>query len=304
MQIVPYRELPDRVLKEQFLPLFEQAFNVVLTPEEGELLIALDDRLRESPVGFCALQGDRLAAFMGVMKLPTRTREGRELKALGIWGGVVSPRFLGGGTARAFAGPVMEYAAEKQFASAFTITNRTILAHALLRRAGWSDLRSFPSAYKRSQSPPPAHLIERQPLDWQKIRAIYEEFIRQKAGLVHGPNLFDLARARKLFDEERSILLERGYALLKEQEGVVRVIELIALDDPTREALLDAIEAQAGKAVIDRTVTDEPLFQSYQRRGYFVQKESYLVLMAQSFSGRPVEEVYGSDLFFTSLDMF
>ena len=94
MEIVSYRDLESDSYKEQLSALIDLAFNISITTQEGELISQIDARLRDGPVGFCAVESDRLAGFLGVMDIPTRTLQGSEEMCAGIWGGTTNPVFL------------------------------------------------------------------------------------------------------------------------------------------------------------------------------------------------------------------
>lgn len=113
-----------------------------------------------------------------------------------------------------------------------------------------------------------------------------------------------MVQARRLIDEDKSIVLDDGYALLKESDGVVRVAELVALSDQTLNLLIEKVESRATKAVINRFVLDDNLYAAYQSQGYQVQRESFAMIMGISEGDESINDVFGEDFFLTSLDTF
>ncbi len=73
MKVISYRELEP---KDRFMLLMDQAFWWPLSPAQLERLINLDIRLKNSPVGFCAVENGTLAGYVGVMDIPTKTVSG------------------------------------------------------------------------------------------------------------------------------------------------------------------------------------------------------------------------------------
>ncbi len=66
MKILTYRELER---KSALLPLMEQAFGWPFDPFDFERAIKLDPRLRDSSVGFCAVDEGEVVGYVGVMDL-------------------------------------------------------------------------------------------------------------------------------------------------------------------------------------------------------------------------------------------
>ena len=101
-----------------------------------------------------------------------------------------------------------------------------------------------------------------------RIGTLYEDWVADKTGFVlRQKNLRDLLRARKLIDEDKSIQTEKGYALISERNGVVRIQEVIAESDGGKilDVLLTRAEKNAEKAIIDDLVTDPMIEHAYAR---------------------------------------
>ena len=81
MEIIPYREFQT---KNEFLPLIDQAFPWYFTPKHHKKIIRIDQRFKNSPAGFCAVEDNRLVGFVGVMDIMTRTLD-RTMELLEVY---------------------------------------------------------------------------------------------------------------------------------------------------------------------------------------------------------------------------
>ena len=146
MKIVEYRDLSK---KDEFLPLMYQAFLWPFTPIEFENVIAKDERLR-GPVDYCAIEKDKLAGFVGVMDIPTKTVEGVEWVG-GIWCVATAPQFAHRGVCKSLMARAHEYFETNGYQFSFLYTSRTIIAYNLYRKLGYREVEKyneFPTAYK------------------------------------------------------------------------------------------------------------------------------------------------------------
>ena len=109
----------------------------------------------------------------------------------------------------------------------------------------------------------------------------------------------------KIIQPDKTIQTEKGYVLLKEDEGNVVVKEIISLTKEETRKLIGRIEERASKTVIDRIVLDDQTLNAYQSEGYMVLKQSYGVLMAKPLT-RPAtfRQVYGEKFYLSSADSF
>jgi hypothetical protein len=70
MKIVPYRDLES---KNGLLPLLDHTFYWVFDHRQFEDLVEIDSRLKNSPVGFSAVEDGRIIGHVAVKDLATRT---------------------------------------------------------------------------------------------------------------------------------------------------------------------------------------------------------------------------------------
>lgn len=304
MKIITYRELEP---KDEFMVLMEMAFFWPMVPSQFEKIINLDIRLKNSPVGFCATEKGRLAGFVGVMDIPTKTVDGTEEIVGGIYAVATNPLFAKRGICKVLMDRAHHYFQEREYQFSFLTTSRTIIAYALYQKMNYVEIEKvnrFPIAYKVLGK---EKVVKRfgARLNEKKIYQIYQEFVKDKTGfIVRQKDFLRLFLEQKRFDEKKSIPEKNGYALLSEFRNVIKIQELVSLDDRTYEKLLDQVESFAQGGVIDRMVTDEKLLQIYKDRGYRIQEGDHGVLMVKKLGEVDFEERYGDAFHIGMLDLF
>ncbi|HVP36694.1 MAG TPA: GNAT family N-acetyltransferase [Terriglobales bacterium] len=304
MKIVTYRELEP---KDRFMLLMDQAFWWPLSPAQLERLISLDIRLKNSPVGFCAVENGNLAGYVGVMDIPTKTVSGNVETVGGIWCVATNPRFAKKGICKTLMDKAHQYFLQKKYPFSFLCTSRTIIAYAIYVRMGYVEIEKvndYPEAYKVLGESRPERKSETE-LDQNKITKLYQEFVKDKTGFsVRQKNFMELLSERKKFDDKRSILTQNGYALVSGPKEVSRIMEIISPDEETYHGLLDQVESFSPNGVIDRMVTDEKLHQVYKDRGYCIEDGDHGVVMVKKLAQAEFEEEYGDSFHMGMLDMF
>ena len=304
MDIVTYRELEP---KDDFMLLMEMGFGSPLSPVRFEKIIDLDIRLRNGPVGFCAVENGRVLAFVGVMDIPTKTVDGDEMMVGGIYDVVTHPGFAKRGLCRALMDRAHAYFEENKYPFSFLLTNRTIIAYALYKKMGYVEIEKFsqyPTAYKILRKDEPEKKLQAE-LNPEKIHKLYFEYVKDKTGfVVRQKDFINVFLAWKNFESKRPIHQQNGYALIAEMRGSVRIRELISLDDRTYWSLLDQVESLAEAGIVDRLVADENLLEIYKARGYNIQQGDHLTFMVKKLSDFEFESTYGDGFQIRALDLF
>lgn len=304
MKIITYRELEP---KDEFMILMEMAFWHPTAPSTFEKNINSDIRLKNSPVGFCAVENKRLAGFVGVMDIPTKTVDGTEEIVGGIYAVATNPLFAKRGICKVLMDRAHHYFKEKKYQFCFLSTSRTIIAYALYQKMDYVEIEKvnrFPITYKVLGK---EKVVKRfgAKLNQEKIYQIYQEFVKDKTGfVVRQKDFVRLFLEQKRFDEKKSIQGKNGYALLTEVKDAVKIQELVSLNDRTYEKLLDQVESYAQGGVIDRMVTDEKLLEIYKVRGYSIQEGDHSVFMVKKLGNLEFEERYGDAFHIGMLDLF
>ena len=304
MKIVTYHQLEP---KDSFMLLMDQAFWWPLSPSQLDKIINLDIRLKNSPVGFCAVEDGKLAGFVGVMDIPTRTVSRNEETVGGIWCVATNPRFAKRGISKTLMDKAHQYFQEKKYHFSFLTTSRTIIAYAIYVKMGYVEVEKvnlYPEAYKVFNEVKP-ELKSETGLDSAKIFNIYQESVRDKTGFVVRQNDFlAVSSERKRFDEKKSIQIENGYALVGGPREVSRIMELVSLDEQTYHKLLDQVESMTPNGVIDRMITDEKLLKIYKSRGYRIEEGDHGVVMVKKLGKFDFEEKYGDAFHIGMMDLF
>jgi len=304
MRIATYRELQS---KDELLPLFQHAFWWPFNPKEFEKIIKADPRLQDSPVGYAAIKNKHLVGFVGVMDIATCTLQGSEENVGGIWGVVTHPAHARKGIFTALMQRSHEYFREKGYNFSLLNTSKSLIAYALYQKLGYRDVIVYPSAYKVIKETRKATKKsgKKTKLDWNKILEIYNQVTQDKTGfVVRSTQYGKMLETRKRIQPGKSIVTDKGYALLKEDTGNVAVQEIIALTKEEVSKLITQIEGKAAKAVIAEAVLDNDLQRAYLSRGFMFLEDSYDLLMFKPLTNASFTEVYGNEFYAAATDYF
>src|SRR4030042_533435 len=308
MEIRTYRELEST---DELLPLLDHAFRWTFNRRSFEQVAKMDQRLKDSPIGFCGLEGRHIIGFVGVMDLPTRTLKGNVEHVGGVYGVATLPGQTRKGICTALFERVHEYFREKGYRFSVLGTSHTIVAYGLYRKLGYADLFECPSAYKlikTKQTKLPKRKTDKPDLD--KMLKIYNERVKGKTGfVVRDAAYFKLLKKTEGFTQKECIVDKEGYVLFKEVKGMwgngIWIRELVAINAKQMNNRLDKAEAKAKEMIYDRAVMDEKLLQVYRSRGYMVQERSHGVMMVKPLAAEAnFGKTYGDRFYMTGLDFF
>jgi predicted acetyltransferase len=200
-----------------------------------------------------------------------------------------------------------QYFQQKKYPFSFLCTSRTIIAYAIYVRMGYVEVEkvnSYPEAYKVLGEVKPEGKSETG-LDQSKIFNLYQEFVKDKTGFaVRQKNFLEVLSERKKFDDKKSVLMQKGYALVSGPREVSRIMELVSSDEQSYHNLLDQIESFSPNGVIDRMITDDKLHQVYKDRGYCIEEADHGVVMVKRLAQAEFEEKYGNAFHMGMMDMF
>lgn len=305
MEIVTYRELEA---KDDLMMLMDIAFWWPITPKAMEDRMNLDARLRDSPVGFCAVEDRRLTGYLGVMDIPTKTISGETELVGGIWAVATNPGLVRRGICKTLMEKAHDYFRSRNYRFSFLCTGRSIIAYSIYSKMGYKEVESvnqLKAAYRvlDQRESRKKHL----PLyiDPEKTYGVYEKFAQGKTGfVVRQKDFITMHAKRKAFDEKKSILKPNGYALLSESDKVIKVRDMAALDLDTYGELIDETEQLAQNAVINGSIADQALVELYQSKGYRLQAGHNGVVMAKSLADVNADQVYGGNFYLAPLDWF
>jgi GNAT superfamily N-acetyltransferase len=305
MKIVTYRELKP---KADIMMLMDMAFWWPVSPQVMEEEMNSDDRLKDGPVGFCAVEHDRLIGYVGVMDITTRTASGQTEMVGGIWAVATNPASARKGICKNLMEKAHQYFKSRDYRFSFLCTGRTIIAYRIYRGMEYEEVEAvnqLKAVYKVLDKPQREEKGVPSYIDPDRIFHIYQQFIQNKIGFALRQRDFAAMYAkRKRYDQKISILKPKGYALLLDSEKVTKVRDMTALDYDTYGALIDETEDHAQNGVINGSVDDDKLLELYRSKGYLVQNGHNGVVMVKALKEARFEEVYGRSFYIGALDWF
>jgi len=306
MIIVPYEELRD---PRDFFELMEACFGEVAAPEHPELLRRYDERRREE-FGFGVYRGRTLASFIGVAELTVRTRSGETEAALGIHHVATHPAYARQGLSRRLFDLVHERYAEAGRRFSFLYTSRTLIAPALYRDLGYTEM---PLAGARA---PRALLILPQVRKHPKpnrtrvseldaAERIFAEKTAGEVGFVVRPRGWILSRLRQWKQKPDDVFIDRdGYAFTQPDTFGRRIDEFICRNRATYVRLLGRIATATRGGLVDYYVRDPILRGIYAERGARFRRETYSSLMVKPLTRATFRSVFGPRFFQSPVDQF
>ena len=302
MEIISCRDLTN---KNDLLPLMCLAFGWPFNPQEFEEIARIDPRLKDSPIGFCALEDGKVVGFAGVADLTTKILEGRIEQAGGLWGVAVLPSHSRKGISTALIKTSHKYFSDKGYRFSFLTTFRTTIAYNFYRKLGYEDVIEFPSVYKFVEKKPPKRKKKNE-IDLEKIAKIYDDFIMDKTGIVvRDENYLKILYKREKIKPEMILLDKSGYAIFKDEGKILRIKEIVANSTEEAKKLIHSLKHNAKQVVYDTMVLDEKMLKSYESLEYIVHRRSYwLVMVKQLTNNATFKQVYGENFYMTSLDWF
>jgi len=305
MKVETYRELES---KDELFPLIDQALWEYLNPIEFEQDIEADPRLKHSPIGYAAVENGLIIGFVGVMDMVTRSVDGSEVKVGGIWDVATHPAHTRTGVATTLMQRTHENLQERDYRFSLLTSGRADIAYNFYKKLGYEEVLTFPSAYKIIK--PTKKLVKaarrKMKPDWNAILRVYRQVTEDRTGLViRSEKYMKMLEQRKIIQPEKTIQTEKGYALLKEDEGKVSIKEIMALTKEETTRLLRKVEEKALKTVADRAVLSDRTMDAYKSEDYMTLTQSYGVLMAKSLTkSATFKGTYGDKFYLTSVDLF
>ena len=306
MRIVPFNELRD---PHDFFELMEACFNEIAQPEHASEIQRWDTR-RKGEFGFGIYSGRTLAAFVGVMDLPVRTRSGSIETALGLHHVATHPAFARRGLARELLEFVHDRAARTGRRFSFLSTNKNWIAYPLYRRIGYEDLRVIGRATPRAVrilNPGRKRRVRNRTsrADLAHVEALFAELTAGRTGMVVREPGWLNARLRQHKQRRAEVFLDRdGYAATEPDAFGRWIREFFARDRAAFERLLDRIIATGCKGLVDCCVLDPVLAGIYRERGFRFRYDTYQALMAKPLARVSVRQAFGPLFFWTTVDQF
>jgi GNAT superfamily N-acetyltransferase len=305
MKILSYRDLES---KDGLLPLLDHAFNWVFNQHEFENIMKIDPRLKDGPIGFCAVENERIIGHVGVMDLVTRTVEGKVEYVGGLYGVATLPGYTRRGVSTALMNTAHQYFKEKNYRFSLLATSPALIAHEFYRKLGCMDLIEYPSAYKvvKVKKSRFSKKEKAAKLDLDRILKIYNEFSKDKTGFVirDKPYLRMVKKVERITSKQ-CMILDRGYVMFREDKSGIGIRELVALDTTEMHMLISLMEERTKGVVYDRAVLNNALRDVYRSRGYMIQDRGYGLMMYKPLTAdASFGQIYGDKFYLSRLDTF
>ncbi|NIO38116.1 GNAT family N-acetyltransferase [Candidatus Bathyarchaeota archaeon] len=304
MKIITYRELQS---KGELLPLFQHAFWYPFNPKEFEKIIRADPRLKNGPVGYAAVEDDHIVGFVGVMDIVTRTIQDSEEVVGGIWGVVTHPVHARKGIFKTLMQRSHSYFKEQGYKFSLLYTSKILIAYAFYRKLGYKDTMVYPSAYKiiKEERKTAKKTRKKIKLDWGKLVELYNQKTKNCTGFVIRDKQYGrMLETRKRIQPEKSVVTDKGYAFLREDEGNMYIKEIIALSKEETGKLISEIEEKTAKEIIYEKVAGKDTLETCKSHGYMIMREGYDLLMSKQLADTTFTETYAKKFYTTSADSF
>jgi predicted N-acetyltransferase YhbS len=305
MKIQTYRELES---KDGLVPILDHAFNWIFNQKQFDDFIRIDPRVKDGPVGFCAVDNGRIIGHVGVMDLATRTVTGNVEYAGGLFGVATLPGHTHRGVCRALMKKAHEYFAEKHYRFSFLSTSPALIAHSFYVNLGYADLVEYPTAYKtfHKKVAGRSEYARLSGFDPERVLRIYGEFTREKTGfVVRDEKYLKMLRKIEKIKPKQCLIDEEGYVIFREDKTGTWIRELVALNRSQMHKLIGILETRARGPIFDRAVLHKELLGVYEARGYVTLKNGYSVFMYKPLvDDASFSQTYGGNFFLTRLDSF
>ncbi len=306
MKIITFDELKDSY---QFLRVMDASFGWCATPQRIAKIRKLDERYKY-PFGFCMMEGETLAGFVGVIYIPVKTVDGKIEKVGGIHAVATYPAFIRQGVAKRLMDKAHEHFKQLGFRFSFLWTGKSLVAHSLYEKLGYSDipaLNYLPRAYKflPEKKTRISKRKKKPAVNLKLISSIYEKAMQNRTGFaVRIKNWVKVAMLEKRFGPKDIILEQDGYALTEFSYDTLFIMEFIANNPKTYHRIIDRLKKKGKLVLLDAFVHDPILFAIYQKLGFRFRYGTYASLMVKPLTDVSFEQAFGDKFYFSQIDGF
>jgi GNAT superfamily N-acetyltransferase len=306
MRIITFDEIPNHY---EFMKLMHAAFGWAESAERTARWRRYDVRYKH-PYGFALEWGTRLLGFVGTIDLPVRIREGKTETVGGIHSVATDPDCSRSGVATRLLEHAHDYFRRQGYRYSLLCTSRSLVAHALYKRLGYSEiavLARFPRAYR---SYPEKKKRERKSkkrgrLDSVRIMRIFDQALAGYTGCAVRPKNWPQVWLRnREVKPENVIVLDDGYAFTNSWGGTMFVDEIVALNRAAYVGLLERLRKRGKSAIVVTHVWNPALQQILKAKGYSLFYGRYGVRMAKPLTAAAFEPAFGERFCFSPLDAF
>jgi ribosomal protein S18 acetylase RimI-like enzyme len=310
MQILPYTELED---KSDIYLLWQKSFGWPATPDWHRKQLEQTSRLKGGPIGMCALEDGKLLGFVGIMTIPTRTKDRTIEQVGGIWGIATRPSARRRGTARKLLEESENWMRKHNYRIAMLTTSRAIVAHKWYESVGYKEIEKvnrLPFYYKLF-SPPrnPEKYLRRinqaYDLDFKQVSKLFNRFTEKRSGFtIRTADDLKPVETLGVLSRDCSISTESGYLLARESTATIRVGEVFAESVASCRELIKFAEARAQYAVGVIHPDHPVVLETLEKMSYKSDPGSYDVVMWKSLDGTAFDDLYDGSFYLSRNDWF
>jgi ribosomal protein S18 acetylase RimI-like enzyme len=309
MDIVSYRDLES---EEDIFMLWLKSFGWPGTAAWLENFKKYETRISDGPVGMCGLIKGKIAGFVGIMSIPTRTRHGDIENVGGIHDVSVHPSYARRGTGRKLLEAAEEYLRGQGTRLVFLTTSRSIVAYQWYCDVGYRVIDivdDYPHMYKIFSPPQTLRKKDipqkKHKLDLKHVQKLWDWYGGRHCGFTIR-NLKDL-KSREMMDDfskKLSISVKSGYALLRSRCDTIQYVEILARSQKAYRELIKLADSRAKYAAVAIQPFDRKAREAFEKARYRFDSGQYGVLMCKQLAGTTFDDLYDNRFVLSRLDWF
>lgn len=285
----------DEVDPEEAMFLDFICFGSTMSPSNIKILRRLDKRIPDY-YGICALDGQgRPISQVLLLHVDTKTQNGLERVAV-IVGVATVPGHSRRGLSTVLMKKAHELALERGMRIAVLCTSASWVAYGMYAKLGYSTIGTFDRGIKQQPiKPRSSRRVKLRKFKLSDAPALDELFRSQTKGALgfvyRQPNFFGVkVQSHQISADGIKVATAGGrivgYARVDKKSNLANVRELVAEDDPTRQAILEAAGAQfSTKWLTVSTLCDRKMADFYKRLGFRIYNPGWTRVMAASLDG-------------------
>ena len=296
LKIVLYRDLED---KTDVMHLWAQSFVWLGTPALIDRWAEVGHSLKDTPIGTCGLIDGKLAGFVGMMEIPTRSKNGDVELVGGIWAIATRPSMARQGVGRKLLDAAEDYFRSRGIRLSLLTTSRSIVAHRWYTNVGYREIevinqcRHYYKVFKPTVVRKPKKIQKVEEFDRLQCIANFTRFMRDRCGFVYrAPHRFDYMEKVGNLTPGLSQTSAKGHVIASGQMGAVMVNEMIAVNRTHALEMIKWLERLAEYGVYYRFVFDPVVAAALDKAGYRSDTGAFDVFMCKPLGDVSFDDVY------------
>lgn len=296
LEIVFYTDLKE---KNDLMHLWAQSFVWLGTPAVVDGWVRAGHSLKGTKVGTCGLIDGKLAGFVGMLELPTRSKTGEVEMVGGIWAIATRPSLGRQGIGRRLLEAAEEHFRSRGIRISMLTTSRAIVAYKWYSGVGYKEVEivnQFPHYFKvLKPSTARKTKVKAEAGEFDRLQCIanFTRFMKDRCGFVYrAPHRFDYMEQVGNLSRAHSMVDEHGHVIASPQMGSVMVNEMIADNKTHATEMIKWLEKRAEFGVYYRYVFDPVVAATLDKAGYRSDRGAFDVFMWKALGDAQFEDVY------------